>query len=91
MKVQIKHQTMQEVDFEFPSYYKAQWIDDTNVYFAMYSPEKCGTLYSRGMYLEHTADYVIPKIETYNATPITSEEFREELTKSFNSIILQTY
>lgn len=91
MKVQIKNESIREVEFEFPSFYEAVWYGDSHVFYAMYSPEKCVTLFWDGSYSQNKADYVIPTLERHEAIAISREQFRDALTKSCNSIILQTY
>ncbi len=91
MKVQIKNESIREVEFEFPSFYESVWYGDSHVFYAMYSPEKCVTLFWDGSYSQNKADSVIPTLERYEAIPISREQFREALTKSCNSIIQQTY
>jgi len=92
MKIQLKTETVREVEFEFPSFYQAEWYGKSNnVYYAMYSPDKCVTLFWDGAYTNNKADVIIPSLERYDATPITREQFRTALTLSCNSIIQQTY
>jgi hypothetical protein len=90
MKVQIKHQTMQEVEFEFPSFYRSPGIISP-MFFGMYSPEKCVIMVGKNCYSETKAGYAIETLQQYPYDAITREEFRAQLTESCELLILQTY
>ena len=91
MKVKLTTETVREVDFEFPSFFKSIWYGDSVVYFAMYSPDNCAMLYWDGLFTQNKADKVIPTMERYECFPVSREEFREQLTKAFKNHLDKTY
>ena len=90
MKIQLKAETVREVEFDFPSFYSADWYGQP-AYFAFYSPEKCISIFPFRSYNRTEAAFAIETLEKYPHQPITREEFRGELMKQCNSLILQTY
>lgn len=91
MKVKLKVQTTEEVEISFPSFFKAEFSYSSFVYYALYDEQKCLILYWDGSHTTMGCEAAANSLNRNPHQPITREEFRGELMKQCNSLILQTY
>lgn len=85
IKVSIEQTCTKEVEYEFPSFYKAEVLFlDKPIYYGLYSPTECLYVGNDSSVYKWRSESAIRDIENKKGTSITSDEFNKQLVKALD-------